>query len=191
MATEIVQNTREGEAPPAPPTREDGTLYPYAMHFDGYKSVAFADTPEDLIGVLIPDYADLSTEDERLTARILLAVTAQTAVQAQINASTEVDQPEHWEALSDAERQVLLGDRVEQPHGWGDGPLGDVWESEIPLVLVETGYAPYTAYDRPLSAEGDVEEPSNIIWLRPVDEWEFLRSLARAGYVSVHEATDL
>lgn len=188
MSTEIVRNPREGEDPVAPPIREDGSLYPYAMRFDGDKYVAFADSPEDLVTVLIPGYDQMESEDERAKARILLAVTAQVAVQAQINASTEVDEPEAWAALSPAEREALTSNRVEQPHGWGEGPLGDVWESSIPIVLVETGYAPYTPYDVPMSAEGDVENPSNIYWLRPAEEWDLLESLNNVGYVGLSEA---
>lgn len=184
----ILRNTREGEDPVQPPLHDDGTLYPYAMYFNGYKDVAFGDTPEDLLDVLIKDYSTLDSEQERAKARILLAVGAQVALQAQINA--EVD-PADWDALSDAEREALSGPRYQQPHGWGTGELGDVWESTVPLVLVETGYKPYTDIQVPISGMGDVENPENMIWLRPADEWEFLTSLSSAGYIGLSEATDL
>lgn len=189
MTAVTMRNTREGADPVDPPVHEDGTLYPFSMYYDGDKRVAFADTPAALLGVLIPGYEDLETEQERVKARILLATTAQVALQAQINA--EIDE-EAWAALSETERTVLSGPRFEQPHGWGDGEMGDVWEPAIPLVLVETGYAPYVPErPQPISGLGDVENPENMIWLRPAEEWEFLASLASAGYIGLYEATDL
>jgi hypothetical protein len=184
-----MRNTRQGENPVDPPVHDDGTLYPYSMYYDGSKRVAFADTPSDLLAVLIPGYAEMDSEQERVTARIMLATSAQVALQAQINAEIE---PEAWEALTETEKNVLTGPRFEQPHGWGEDEMGDVWAPSIPLVLVQTGYAPIVANrPQPISALGDVEDPDNIIWLRPADEWEFLSSLARAGWIGLYEATDL
>lgn len=188
MTAVIMRNTREGEDPVQPPLHDDGTLYPYAMYFNGYKDVAFADTPEDLLDVLIQGYSDLEGEQARAKARILLAVSAQVALQAQINADVD---PAAWDALPDAQRDALTGPRYQQPHGWGDGELGDVWESTIPLVLVDTGYKPYTDIQVPISGMGDVENPENMIWLRPADEWDFLVSLGAAGWIGLNEATDL
>lgn len=184
-----MRNSRAGDEAPLSPVHEDGTRYPYAMHFDGSKYIGFADTPAELLGLLIPGYAEKDPQEQQV-ARITLAVGAQVAVQALINAESD---PDVWEALSDAERTVLNGPRFEQPHGWSDpeDPLGDVWESEVVLVLVETGYAPYTDFDKPISGVADVLNPPNMLWLRPIDEWEFLESLADAGYISVFEATDI
>lgn len=189
MSTEIIRNTRAAESAPLSPVHEDGTRYPYAMHFDGDKFIGYADTPGELLDILIDGYASLEPQDAQV-ARIRLAIAAQVAVQAQINADAMASGA--WEALSEGEQALLNGPRFEQPHGWGDAEgMGDVWESEIPLVLVETGYAPWGDVDKPISGIADVLNPPNIIWLRPVDEWEFLESLATTGFISLFEATDI
>lgn len=188
MSVEVIRNSRAGDEAPVSPLHGDGSRYPYAMHFDGAKYVGFADTPAELLGLLIPDYETLDPQEAQI-ARIRLAIGAQVSVQARINAEAD---PAALAALSDAEREVLNGPRFEQPHGWGDADgMGDVWDSEIPLVLVDTGYAPYTDLDKPISGIADVLNPPNIIWLRPVDEWEFLESLANAGFIDLFEATDI
>lgn len=189
MSTQVIRNSRGNDEPPQSPLHEDGTRYPFAMQFDGGKFIGYADTPAELLGMLIEGYEDLEHAEQQ-TARIRLAVKVQVAVQAVVNSSAD---PAVWDALSGTEKDVLNGPRFEQPHGWAepDDEMGDVWDSEIPLVLVETGYAPYTDIDRPISGIADVLNPPNIVWLRPVDEMEFLTSIADAEYVELFEATDL
>jgi len=119
-------------------------------------------------------------EDDRLVARTRLAVRAQVRIQALINADVD---PAVWNALSAEDRQVLTGSRHEQPRI-------DFWDPEIPLVLVETGYAPWTDVDQPISGIADVQFPPNMIWLRPVDEAAFLASLDRAGFVGLHQPVE-
>ena len=187
MGSQLVQNTTAAEDAPQPPLKEDNTLYPYCMFYEGDQSIAYADTPEELLEFLIPGYLE-KDETGRLESRILLAHAAQVRVQAVIVAESPQDQ---LDALSDTEKNVLLGSRATQPHGWGEGPMGDVWDSEIPLILVESAYAPYSDIDQPISGIADVIDPPNIIWLRTVDEWEFLVSLSRCGFVNLKTATDV
>lgn len=188
MSVEIIRNSREAadEAPPSP-LHEDGTRYPFSMRFDGEKFIAFGDTPAELLGLLISGYEALDSREQQVE-RIKFATRVQVVTQAMLNAEAD---PEVLDALTEAESAVINGPRFEQPHGWGEGDEGDVWDSPLPLVLVETGYAPYTDFDKPISGMGDVENPPNMIWLRPIDEWEFLTSLAEAGYIDLYEATDL
>lgn len=189
MSTQVIRNSRAAEPAPVSPVHEDGTRYPYAMHFDGDKFIGYADTPTELLGILIEGYEELESQDAQV-ARIRLAISAQVAAQAQINADAMATGA--WESLSESEQALLNGPRFEQPHGWGDpNEMGDVWDSKIPLVLVETGYAPYGEVDKPISGIADVLNPPNIFWLRPVDEWEFLQSLHHTGFISVFEATDI
>jgi hypothetical protein len=185
----VIRNSREAGEAPTSPVHEDGARFPYAMKFDGQKFTAYADTPEELIATLVPGYAELDAQNQQV-ARIRLAISVQTARQAQINADAQ--EGDEWDALTPEEQALLNGPRYEQPHGWGESDgMGDVWDSPVPLVLVETGYAPYTDFDRPISGIADVLDPPNIIWLRPVDEWEFLLSLDNAGFIDLFEATDL
>ncbi|MGY1684430.1 hypothetical protein ACI8AK_02455 [Geodermatophilus sp. SYSU D00867] len=177
MSAVVMRNTRQAEAPPTPPLREDGSLHLYAMQFDDGERIAYADTPEDLLAALVPGYAE-RTDQQRLEARIRLAIRAQIAIQAGINADLT---PEAAAVLTAEEWAVLNGSRHEQPRV-------DFWDPDVPLVLVETGYAPYTDVDQPISGMADVQDPPNIIWLRPVDEREFLESLHRSAFINLMKA---
>lgn len=189
MSVVVLPNSRAAEAPVTPPVHEDGTRFPFQMHYRGEEEIAFADSPAELLGVLISGYEEMDPAEQQ-RARIRFAIHVQVVTQAQINAEAQAG--DDWDALSEVEQAVLSGPRFEQPAGWGgDDPMGDVWEAKVPLVLLDTGYAPYTDTDRPISGIADVANPPNMIWLRPVDEWEFLLSLAGAGYIRIFEATDL
>lgn len=189
MATITFQNSRSADEPVEIPLREDGERFPFLMYWAGMERVTLADTVGELLAALIEGYQDLATAQERLVARIQHALHVQVTVQAEINAETE---PEVWNALSEVERSVLSGTREpgRQPHGWAADPdgEGDVWEASVPLVLVETGYAPHTDIPVPLSHEGDVADPSNLLWLRTIEEWDYLVSLHHCGYLVLQTA---
>lgn len=189
MATQIVRNPRAAsEQEPEVPLHTDGSRYPYRMIYDRSERIGYADTPAELLGLLIPGYESLGEQDQTV-ARIKHAVRVQVSLQAEINQGVD---PAVWAALSDEEREVLNGPRFEQPHGWSeDSEFGDTWDSDIPLLLVETGYEPWTARPKPISGIADVTNPPNIVWLRPQEEWEFLQSLAVAGEIVLQESTDL
>ncbi|MPQ98129.1 hypothetical protein GB931_09385 [Modestobacter sp. I12A-02628] len=180
MSAVIVRNSRSGDSPPEPPRTAQDTLYPYAMFFDGGKYIAYADDPVDLLSALTTGYADLDDAGQ-MQARIRLAIDAQVALQAVINAEAD---PAALAALTEEETAALTGPCFEQPRI-------DFWYPEIPLVVVESGYQPYTDINRPISGIADVEYPPNMIWLKPLDEWDLLVSLADAGYISLSQATDL
>jgi hypothetical protein len=150
------------------------------MFYDGWKSIAFADAAADLLDTLLPGYAERD-EPGRLDARIRLASAARVLTQLIINLGTG---PEVLDALTAEERAALMYPGFTQPRL-------DLWRPRVPLVLVESGYAPYTDIERPVSGIADVRDPSNIFWLRPVQEWEFLESLAIAGFIGLTEATHL
>lgn len=79
------------------------------------------------------------------------------------------------------EQALLLGSRHVPP-------VLEVWEADVPLVLVDTYYEPLGALPRPRGRpRGGGPEDSNVIWLRPADEAELLASLADAGVVVVAE----
>jgi hypothetical protein len=175
----IVRNSRHSQAPPPPPRRDDQMLYAYAMFYDGWKYIAYADSAVGLLDALLPGYA-YQDEQWRLEARIRLAIAARVLTQAMINAGTD---PAVMNTLTAEERSVLTDRGFAQPQV-------DVWQPAVPLVLVESGYAPYTDIERPISGIADVRNPPNIIWLRPADDWEFLESLATAGFIGLTEATE-
>ncbi len=63
-----------------------------------------------------------------------------------------------------------------------------VWEADVPLVLVDSYYDPVGPLARPEGRpRGGGPEGSNLVWLRPGDEAELLESLADAGVVVISE----
>lgn len=165
-----VPNTSQAEQPPPPPTRPDGTLYPNEIIYGGGRWRGYADTHDQLLDQLIDGYTDLPTDDERLRARIRLAVDAQVTVQAGLTAAGSA-----LAECDEAERQLLLGPR-DTP------PVIDAWRAPIPLVLVTSFYHPAGSYPRP-AEEGD----GQIWWLDPTDATTLLQSLSAAGYLQLNQ----
>lgn len=182
---------RDNFAPP-PALKEDGSNYAFRMAFDNGARFADADTTEELLEVLAPGYLELD-EEGRMVARIGLAKNVQLLARGSLLANLSQDE---LDALEDWELNLLAWDEPEDPHGWGDGsrlPTSDptveadtldVWKSKHPLVLLDISYTPFTEVPRPVSVFGDyADEVPNLVWLRPVDELTFLRSLSRIGYI--------
>lgn len=150
----------EGGTLPEPPQRSDGGLWPVLL-VTGSTAV-YADTNTELLDELIDGYSSLN-DDDALWARYQLAVAVGTAVQASlVDAAADTK-------LSEDELTVLFTEKT-TPFA------GDRWRNEdVPLVLIESDYAPFTA-GRPVPL-------GNIVWLRPVNEAEFLASLDNLGAV--------
>ena len=157
------------------PTRPDGTYYRYEMICDSGWTRMYDDSVVSLLTHLIPGYTKLD-DMGRLAARIRHAVDSQVTLQAQLNvffAATPRD---------DVEQQVLLSPR-HQPPAPGE------WNCEIPLVLVDAFYSPYSDLVRPVSGIADVAMPPNLWWLRPAaGELEYLKSLHEASIIDMHIA---
>lgn len=193
MVSVLTTNTifgRDNRAP-APEVKDDGSNYPWRMFFDNDQRIVDADTTEELLDYLVPGYIGLEAEDRR-KARLDLAVQVQALARATIVAGLDKEAVEN---LNGWEWDVLTyGDETNtDPYGWGDGTgtLGelddervDEWNSDVPLVLIETNYIPHTDVIPPLSIEGDYQEVKNIIWLRPSSEEGLLHSLSRIGYIT-------
>ena len=65
-------------------------------------------------------------------------------------------------------------------------PTSPRWDPPVPLVLLEGMYRPYTDRLPPLSGiDGDVQDPSNIIWLRNAHPDTYVQSLAAAGVIDL------
>jgi len=123
-----------------------------------------AETVSDLVDGMIAGHA-FADDEQRLVLRALFLAEHANAVQATILA----DVAHHYELGEDA-LTVLLHDRVVETVAF------DRWDSDIPLILIATGYAPFT--DRPRPA-GDA-----IIWLDPSTEISFLQSVSAVGPVA-------
>lgn len=173
MAIVIPNTTTADGDVPAIPLRPEGTPYRFEMGFDAFRSRAYADDTSDLLGCLIPGYAELN-DDQRLHARLDHAVRTQVTFQAVINHahSSTAATPEEW-AVLEATRAVP--------------PAITEWGCEIPLVVVDLFYEPFTETPAPVSTIADVDEPPNLYWLKPSDEVAYLVSLAAAGFISLNE----
>lgn len=196
MSAVITANNRASRdtRAPAPATHEDGSNYRWRMFYDGGRTIADADSMSELIECLLPDYAFLQSKDERLGARIALAKSVQVQVRASILANLSA---EDMENMQEWEKEVLHwnADGTLDPFGWGDGSgeLGlkkegddwtpDVWSSDVPLVLISSGYGEDTGIPAPISSHGDYVEVPNILWIRPESENSFLESLNRLGVI--------
>lgn len=158
------------------PVKADGSRYRYEMIFEQGRTRAYADTAADLLDVFIDGYSDLD-EGERLKARIEYATGLLAPMQATIlHGSDQSD-------LSEEDRAVILQPRHE-PVVVGE------WSATVPLVLLDVHYVPFSDIPAPVSTFGDVANPSNLMWLRPSDEYEFLMSLHRIGIINIGENPD-
>lgn len=139
----------------------------------------FAETAEDLLAYWIDGYRDSDTGG-RATLRARHAVT----IRAQLAAQLVIDADLAGSPATPEEEAVLLSDLDQLPD------LA-TWDSPVPLVLLEGMYRPFTDRVPPISGiDGDVKEPSNIIWLRNAHPEAYLQSLARAGVVQLDISHD-
>lgn len=174
MSTIVMKNNLEGDGPILPPVHEDGSSFAYCMYFSGDAQVVFADTQDELLETLIPGYGQMS-EDDKDVARIMLASAAAAQVQAEILMDVDPD------SVSPADWDVLVARRdISQPRA-------DWWTCDIPLVVVETGYQPYTDVPRPASSKSSTKDAENLWFVRPVEEEDFLVSLHEIGYIRMLE----
>jgi hypothetical protein len=178
MSAIVVSNTTEEDDTVLDvPVKGDGTPYRFEMLFNGLVDRAYADTAEDLLDCMIPQYQTM-TVGERFAARLSHAVRTQTTVQADIN----------WHhanltGCTPAEIAVLTSSRSTPPE------IRE-WSSEVPIVLVDVFYRPLGALPQPISTLADVQDPPNLFWLRVEDEYGYLGSLGSVGFIDLNEHAD-
>ena len=145
---------------------------PYQLRWvdhDHGGDLVYAETADDLLDQWLPGYAAADPSEQALLRDGLVA---QLLVDAESNGIT----------LTPDQESILLADLDQMP---------DItrWEPPVPLVLLEGMYRPYTDRLPPLSGiDGDVRDPSNIIWLRNCHADGYVQSLAAAGVIdlSIH-----
>ncbi|WP_277209195.1 hypothetical protein [Isoptericola croceus] len=146
----------------APQHPTPGASWPFALV--GATTTSFADSLTELVGTLIPDYARMD-DDEAFVARCAYAAAAATVQQQVLLARSGVDVADVDESVL----QVLLTPR-EVPVTVGS------WAGPVPLVLVRTDYAPFSA----------TPEPTGQVWfIDPSGERELLTTLSQLGIVSL------
>lgn len=155
--------------PMPPSTTTEGHEFPLCLFFDGGASIAYADSYEDLLDVLLPGYLTW-TSDRRLRERIDYAATQAVWVQAQVWA-------DNTEPLT-AEQEALLG----APRLGALAPTGS-WEAPVPLVVLSTSYSPYTDIAAPVGY-GQTPEGEDTVWvIDPMSEEALLTTLHEVGAV--------
>jgi len=102
---QIIKNVTLIDQPPEPPRKEDGSQFEFEMLADGGNTRVYADTPEELLGYLIPGYEALD-EVEQLTSRLLYASTAAVALQACAVSGVDVELTEEERRTLEAPRDV-------------------------------------------------------------------------------------
>lgn len=165
-----IGNAPEGQLVTAP-RRPDGGLYLWELVTADGRARAYADTVEELLDAVIPGHGGLGDGEAR-RAREQHAHAVRPYLQAEAAAGQDLA------ALDDGERAVLAGE-TSPDLAW--------WSQHFTLVLVDSDYAPEGTRPRPLTPDGDVHDPPTICWLRPATAEGYLMSLARAGWVSLHQ----
>lgn len=153
------------------PTREDGSPYKYEMVCDNGWARVYGDTPQELLCYLIRGYGAM-TARERTKARLVHALEVQVRLQAQINVFfAESEQ-------TNGERIILQGPRTSPP-------MITEWFCEVPLMLVDMFYVPYSRVVPPKSGREWVVR--NVWWLRPAEsEMAYLKSLHDASFIDIN-----
>lgn len=175
MAHIVQRNAAAAEDPTAyVPLTDAGMPYRYEVIFDGGLNRGYAETLDDVADMVLPsvDADEHDRDAAALSARITHALRTRVHLQAAMLA-----------AHQDTERSDAEDAALNSP----TPPSVQEWTSAIPLVLIDTFYAPYTDVPCPLSSDGDVAEPANIIWLRPATPNGYLHTLLRAGIIAIFE----
>ena len=165
--------TLTGSFPPELPVQADGKPYPFAMAYRD--TVIFATDRDELVSVLIPGYTK-ADGDEALFARYRSCVEVANTLQPRLAADALEAGVFDTQSSPEHVLTALFTSRYEKIDDFAR------WDHEVTLVLVATGYAPYTANARP---EG------RILWLDPYTEATYLASLEEAGVVELHRHLQL
>lgn len=139
--------------------------YRYAVSsHDG--SMTLAETATEMVDDIIYGYASLTHEDALVRRYEVLVMLANAAQQQFVTAAAEYDRV----VLADLDEDALTALFCERSEPF----TGTEWHQKVPLILVETDYAPYTERPRP---------SGRIVWVSPETEVTFLRSLETLGVI--------
>lgn len=155
-----------------PPIKENGEEYIYCMYYNNDADIAFADTPQELLNLLIPGYSTQSDEEQDFL-RIRLAQSVAALIQSEVLElfSTNPITEDEWKILTFPKSKPI--------------PETVVWRNSTPLILVETCYKPYTEYLPPISYKQQGPKIENLCWIKPTEDEELLISLHEVGYIRV------
>lgn len=169
----MASTTLEGILPAEMPVREDGTQYPFRVALDDL--VILADTRTEAVGHLIEGYAALPADEEgdeeALYERYRSAVGIANAHQGALAAAAAEKGTFDPAAENENTLTALFTGRDEKLDEFAE------WSHHVPLVLVASGYAPYTNSPRPTG---------NVLWIDPFTETTYLDTLATAGLIELY-----
>ena len=159
------------------------------------EDVVYADSYHDMVLVLSRRSRDGSPE-ENMNALITAGLNAVVSLKRQLEdiIRSEPAMVPLWEA------EIIIASlqhKKDVIYGWGDGnndfiiedlptmkfAMRDIWNSQVPLILFELHYAPYTHLQPPLSGYGEGIHPPNIKWVRISSDFAFIDSLQVAGLI--------
>lgn len=163
----ILKNSPSEEGIIETPLNEYGNQYSFCMFFNNESEVAFADTYPELLDALIPTYLN-QDENQQEYLRIRLAQHAAAEIQSEILYNIDLNN------LTPQEQKILTHPKQlpQLPIEW--------WSSDIPVVIVETAYQPYTNVIKPASSHS-IED--NIWRINPLEEEQFLLNLNEIGFI--------
>ena len=161
------------------PARPDGSPWPLLLVHGG--DMTGADTAGELLAVLMPGYQNLPDDDadhdaaghdeaghdEALWRRYESAVATASQLQETLLATAAVHGDFDAAQAGEGTLTALLADKT-VPTSCTE------WRCAVPLVLIDTDYAPFTPRPRP---------DGRVIYLRPAQEHDYLASLAEAGLI--------
>jgi hypothetical protein len=160
------------------PSKRDGTLYRYEVVLFGNADRIYADSTLDIAKELIPDFSPNNSDEQNLKAIILHATRVQAILQAHINANHDMSEYQ----LTREEIQF-----ISDPFG-SSSPLQ--WKHNLPLVLVDAFYSPFTTTPPPSTPATD-DLPQSIFWLKTtLGINEYLKSLDEADFISLSIAKE-
>lgn len=159
------------------------------------EDVIYADSHHDMALALSRQPRD-GTPDENMSGRINAGLDAMFSLKKQLKdiIRSEPIMVPQWEAEIIMASLRYPEDLV---YGWGDGnndfiveevptknfETRDVWNSQVPLILFELHYEPYTHLQAPLSGYGEAMHPTNIKWVRVSSDYAFIDSFHVAGLI--------
>lgn len=164
---------------PAPSVDENGLAYPWRMFFNGGSEIVDASDLDELVDVLIPGYLDLDTAG-RMEARVKYAQGLILRLKASVLVSLS---NEDREALEDWELEFLEADPTVVTWEKEDDETIRVWKSDLPVMLIDVYYAPYTDTPRPISKHGDFDTTANVVFFKAIDDESFLTTLRNLGQI--------
>lgn len=149
--------------------KTDGRPYRYELISADGETRYYSDFVADLIVGVMPALEDDNSMLANRIRHARIVASIQHGSAARVAQLTRVK-------ISAEERDILQGKT----------PVGDFWECEYPIALLSTDYFPFTQIARPLSEEGDIPDPSNIIWLRPETNEAYVQSLSVSGWIQLN-----